>query len=95
MKCTDFKTVKNENEIDIFMTLAQNIHQENMSETCIALNPTFIWQTWGMQGYIFFLLDLLQHVDCGYSLEPHRRGGSNVYTQSVLNKNKKSIIFYS
>ena len=25
-----------------------------------------------------------QNVDCGYSLEPHRRGGSNEYPQSMF-----------
>ena len=33
--------------------------------------------------YLFFLL-LLQNIDCGYSLEPSRRGGSNVYPQSMF-----------
>ena len=28
--------------------------------------------------YIFFLF-LLKNIDCGYSLEPPRRGGSNEY----------------
>ena len=31
-----------------------------------------------------------QNIDCGYSLEPPRRGGSNEYTQSMfLSRNKK------
>ena len=31
-----------------------------------------------------------QNIDCGYSLEPPRRGGSNEYPQSVfLSRNKK------
>ena len=31
-----------------------------------------------------------QNIDCGYSLEPPRRGGSNEYPQSVFfNRNKK------
>ena len=31
-----------------------------------------------------------QNIDCGYSLEPPRRGGSNEYPQSmVLTRNKK------
>ena len=34
-------------------------------------------------GYLFFLF-LLQNIDCGYSLEPPRRGGSNVYPQSMF-----------
>ena len=32
-----------------------------------------------------------QNIDCGYSLEPPRRGGSNEYLQSMfLNRNKKN-----
>ena len=35
-----------------------------------------------------------QNIDCGYSLEPPRRGGSNEYLQSiVLSKNKKNNIY--
>ena len=33
--------------------------------------------------YLFFLF-LLQNIDCGYSLEPPRRGGSNLYPQSMF-----------
>ena len=33
-----------------------------------------------------------QNIDCGYSLEPPRRGGSNEYLQSMfLSRNKKYI----
>ena len=40
--------------------------------------------------WIFFLF-LLQNIDCGYSLEPPRRGGSNMYPQSMFwSKNKKN-----
>ena len=38
---------------------------------------------------IFFLISA-QNIDCGYSLEPPRRGGSNEYPQSMfLSRNKK------
>ena len=33
--------------------------------------------------YIIFLISA-QNIDCGYSLEPPQRGGSNEYTQSVF-----------
>ena len=32
---------------------------------------------------MFFLI-LLKNIDCGYSLEPPRRGGSNEYPQSMF-----------
>ena len=35
-----------------------------------------------------------QNMDCGYSLEPPRRGGSNEYPQSMfLSKNKKNNVY--
>ena len=35
-----------------------------------------------------------QNIDCGYSLEPPRRGGSNEYPQSMfLSKNKKYNVY--
>ena len=37
-----------------------------------------------------------QNIDCGYSLEPPRRGGSNEYPQSmVLSRNKKNNVYPS
>ena len=37
----------------------------------------------GYAGVYLFFLFLLQNIDCGYSLKPPHRGGSNVYPQSV------------
>ena len=35
-----------------------------------------------------------QNIDCGYSLEPPRRGGSNEYPQSMFfSRNKKNIVY--
>ena len=35
-----------------------------------------------------------QNIDCGYSLEPPRRGGSNEYPQSMfLSTNKKNNVY--
>ena len=35
-----------------------------------------------------------QNIDCGYSLEPPRRGGSNEYPQSLfLGRNKKNYVY--
>ena len=35
-----------------------------------------------------------QNLDCGYSLEPPRRGSSNVYPQfMILSKNKKNNVY--
>ena len=36
----------------------------------------------------------VQNIDCGYSLESPRRGGSNVYPQSMfLSRNKKNNVY--
>ena len=34
-----------------------------------------------------------QNIDCGYSLEPPRRGGSNEYPQSMLLSRNKKIMY--
>ena len=35
-----------------------------------------------------------QNIDCGYSLEPPRRGGSNEYPQSMFfSRNKKNSVY--
>ena len=35
-----------------------------------------------------------QNIDCGYSLEPPRRGGSNEYPQSMfLSRNNKNNVY--
>ena len=37
-----------------------------------------------------------QNIDCGYSLEPPQRGGSNEYPQSMfLSRNKKNNVYPS
>ena len=34
-----------------------------------------------------------QNIDCGYSLEPPRRGGSNEYPQSMFLSGNKKIMY--
>ena len=34
-----------------------------------------------------------QNIDCGYSLEPPRRGGSNEYQQSMFRAKIRKIIY--
>ena len=48
------------------------------------LKPHFYIVKLGFTGvYIIFLISA-QNIDCGYSLEPPRRGGSNEYPQSMF-----------
>ena len=47
------------------------------------LNPTFIVKLGFTGVYIIFLIST-QNIDCGYLLEPPRRGGSNEYPQPMF-----------
>ena len=48
------------------------------------LEPHFYIVKLGYAGVYLFFLFLPQNIDCGYSLEPPRRGGSNLYPQSMF-----------
>ena len=48
------------------------------------LKPHFYIAKLGYAGVYLFFLFLLQNIDCGYSLEPPRRDGSNMYPQSMF-----------
>ena len=58
-----------------------------ITKTCLynfdPLKPHFYIVKLGFTGVYIFLL-LLQNIDCEYSLEPPRRGGSNEYQQSMF-----------
>ena len=61
------------------------------------LKPHFYIVKLGLQGYTLFFLFLLKNMDCGYSLEPPRWGGSNEYPQSMFffeQKYGKNIRFF-
>ena len=59
-----------------------------ITKTCLynfdPLKPHFHIVKLGFTGYTLFFLFLLKHIDCGYSLEPPRWGGSNEFHQSVF-----------
>ena len=46
--------------------------------------PHFYIVKLGFTGVYFIFLISAQNTDCGYSLEPPRRGGSNEYPQSMI-----------
>ena len=63
-------------------------HKLNITKTCLynfdPIKPHFYIVKLGFTGvYIIFLISA-QKIDCGYSLEPPQRGGSNEYTQSMF-----------
>ena len=56
-------------------------------------NFTFKTENFQIKTLIFFIF-LLKYIDCGYSLEPLRRGGSNEYPQSMyLSRNMKNNVY--
>ena len=61
---------------------------------CTRSNPTFYAKLRYAGVYIFFFF-LLQNIDYGYSLEPPRRGGSNVYPQSMFWAKRRKIANFS
>ena len=46
--------------------------------------PQFYIEKLGFAGVYLSFFFLFQNTDCGYSLEPPRGGGSNVYPQSII-----------
>ena len=65
-------------------------HYENLpmqkTEIVLALKIEYFQ----LKKFDIFLI-FAQNIDCGYTLEPPRRGGSNEYPQSMIwSKNKKN-----
>ena len=59
-----------------------------ITRTCLynvdPLEPHFYIVKLGFMGVYIIFLFLFKNIDCGYSLEPPRRGGSNEYPQSIF-----------
>ena len=59
-----------------------------ITKTCLynfdPLKPHFYIVKLGFTGVYIIFIFLLKTIDCGYSLEPPRRGGSNEYPQSMF-----------
>ena len=90
-----------ENQIQcIALKIIRTEVQLGIPKTCLynfdPLKPHCYIVKLGFTGvYIIFLISA-QNIDCGYSLEPTQRGGSNEYPQSMfLSRNMKNIrLFY-
>ena len=72
----------------IRLTSARQFFEHPITKTYLynldPLKPHFYIVKLGFTGvYIIFLISA-QNIDCGYSLEPPRRGGSNEYPQSMF-----------
>ena len=66
----------------------EDVQESHITKTCLCnfdpLKPHFYIEKLGFTGvYIIFLISA-QNIDCGYSLKPPRRGGSNEYPQSMF-----------
>ena len=74
--------------IRLFFLLVSEVQRILITKTSLynsdPLKPHFYIVKLGFTGvYIIFLISA-QNIDCGYSLEPPRRGGSNEYPQSMF-----------
>ena len=67
---------------------AHEVNTMSITKTCLynfgPLKPHFYIVKLGFTGVYIIFLFLLKNIDCGYSLEPPRRGGSNEYPQSMF-----------
>ena len=78
--CKKIKQSINENFTEMLHFLITKTYLYNFDP----LKPHFYIEKLGFTGvYIIFLISA-QNIDCGYSLEPPQRGGSNEYPQSVF-----------
>ena len=65
-------------------------HYENLSMQCTEIFKVVKNENFQYKIYDIFLI-FAQNIDCGYTLEPPRQGGSNEYPQSMFwSKNKKN-----
>ena len=65
------------------------LHHENMP--ILIMTPLLYSKTGVYRGINYFSY-FCSNIDCGYSLEPPRRGGSNEYPRSMfLSRNMKNI----
>ena len=64
-------------------------------KTCLynpdPLKPHFYIVKLGFIGVYIIFLFLLKNIDCGYSLEPPRRGGSKKYPQYMFSAEIRKI----
>ena len=88
MRQGSFLTRGDYSKMKDFYSQGKKTIKDSITKTCLynfdPLKPHFYTVNLGFTGvYIIFLFSA-QNIDCGYSLEPHRRGGSNEYQQSMF-----------
>ena len=81
-----------------FTVVKEEMHvTSHITKTCLFKYTenftTWKWKFSDNKCWYFFLI-YAQNIDCGYTLEPPRRGGSNEYSQSMfLSVNKKDNVY--
>ena len=71
-------------------TYDDQLHYENLPMQYTAIFIAIKKENFQQKNFDIFLI-FAQNIDCGYTLEPPRRGGSNEYPQSMFwSKNKKN-----
>ena len=71
-------------------TKIQAFHYENLPMQYTEIYKVLKNEKFQYKNFDIFLI-FAQNIDCGYTLEPPRRGGSNEYPQSMFwSKNKKN-----
>ena len=72
----------------VLKILREKLNLLIITKTCLynfdPRKPHFYIVKLGFTGVYIIFLFLLKNIDCGYSLEPHRRGGSNECPQSIF-----------
>ena len=73
------------------LNFSSPLHYANMSVQYTAIFHGCKNDNFQMKIFDIFLF-FAQNIDCGYTLEPPQRGGSNEYPQSMFwSKNKKNM----
>ena len=85
-------------EISIILqyNVINTYYHESITKTYLynfyPLKPRFYIVKLGFTGVNIIFLITAQNIDCGYSLEPPRQGGSNEYPQSMfLDRNMRNL----
>ena len=70
--------------------MSDTFHYENLPMQYTEIILALKIENFQLKTFDIFLI-FAQNIDCGYTLEPPRRGGSNEYPQSMFwSKNKKN-----
>ena len=81
----------------IVWSIEKSIVQYHNENTPIQIHCKFYrgkYENIKMKKKCDIFLIFAQNIDCGYSLEPPRRGGSNEYPQSIFSTwNKKNNVY--